>query len=51
MRTFIAIDLDAALKEKLILLFTLEMLVAAAISSLLCFGIIRKEFWQEAKRP
>jgi two-component system, NtrC family, sensor kinase len=41
----------AVLKEKLILLFTLEMLVAVAISSLFCFGIIRKEFWQEAKHP
>ncbi len=39
------------LKEKLILLFMLGMLVAIAISSLLAFGIIRREFRQEAKRP
>jgi two-component system NtrC family sensor kinase len=40
----------AVLKERLILLFMLGMLVAIAISSLLSFGIIRKEFRQEAKR-
>ncbi len=38
------------LKEKLILIFMLGVLVAIAISSLLAFGMIKREFRQEAKR-